>query len=588
MDINLHKIPFSRRGSYLALNLADDGSGLALRTVYNGYENAKRELIRLVPCRDGKPIPFRLEMEPWGIRVEAEAGCGSSTMVLKGKGGLSLSGSGMEWSLEYLGAGLEGGYAKPLPMSLPSEAWRIIDQVSQSFLDLYPKSGDWTIEAPFGLGRMTSFYSQDGNIPLERHTCPYVRATIGGGMSPFRLILRIGPDEEPEPEFGETEAEISACRQEYERWCAPWLARLPAVHPHRNGAALALYVLWSSIVEPMGLLKRPAVLMSKNWMNNVWSWDHCFNALALASLEPALAADQLLLPFDHQSESGMLPDYVNNRTTLRTFTKPPVHGWCLRRLREKGVRFEEAELRRLYGKLVRWTDWWFAARDRDGDGICQYDHGFECGWDNSSAFDRGIPIESPDLTAYLLLQIDVLADLSLELGLPEETAGWRSRYDGLLEKFLAYFWVDGAFVTRHDGEAVPPGSLLNYMPAVLGEKLPESVFRSLTSALAEEGRYEAPSGFATEALNSPAYRPGASYWRGPVWAPVMYLLADGLRRGGAQELADRAAGRFLAAVAESGGMYENYDPVTGRGYDDPAYTWTAGVFLLLLEESLGV
>ena len=27
----------------------------------------------------------------------------------------------------------------------------------------------------------------------------------------------------------------------------------------------------------------PAVLMSKHWMDKVWSWDHCFNALALAA-----------------------------------------------------------------------------------------------------------------------------------------------------------------------------------------------------------------------------------------------------------------------------------------------------------------
>ena len=56
-------------------------------------------------------------------------------------------------------------------------------------------------------------------------------------------------------------------------------ARTPA-------AELAAYVLWSTTVDPGGLLRRLTVLMSKHWMDKVWSWDHCFNALALAASEP--------------------------------------------------------------------------------------------------------------------------------------------------------------------------------------------------------------------------------------------------------------------------------------------------------------
>ena len=48
-------------------------------------------------------------------------------------------------------------------------------------------------------------------------------------------------------------------------------------------AELAAYVLWSATVRPAGFLTDPAVLMSKHWMDKVWSWDHCFNALALAA-----------------------------------------------------------------------------------------------------------------------------------------------------------------------------------------------------------------------------------------------------------------------------------------------------------------
>ena len=82
-----------------------------------------------------------------------------------------------------------------------------------------------------------------------------------------------------------------------------------------------------------GFLTRPGVLMSKHWMDKVWSWDHCFNALALAPGAPELAWDQFSLLFDHQDDSGVLPDSVTHSEVLYNFVKPPIHGWALGQLR---------------------------------------------------------------------------------------------------------------------------------------------------------------------------------------------------------------------------------------------------------------
>ena len=103
----------------------------------------------------------------------------------------------------------------------------------------------------------------------------------------------------------------------------------------RRPPPLAAYVLWSAAVSPAGFLSRPAVLMSKHWMDKVWSWDHCLNALALAEGVPELAWHQYRLPFDHQDPAGALPDSVAHSEVLYNFVKPPIHGWALRRLRER-------------------------------------------------------------------------------------------------------------------------------------------------------------------------------------------------------------------------------------------------------------
>lgn len=112
-----------------------------------------------------------------------------------------------------------------------------------------------------------------------------------------------------------------------------------AVAPWRSeatpAAELAAYVVWSAAVAAKGLVTRPGVLMSKHWMDKVWSWDHCFNALALAPGAPELAWDQFHLPFDHQDESGALPDSVTHSEVLHNFVKPPIHGWAFGHLRRR-------------------------------------------------------------------------------------------------------------------------------------------------------------------------------------------------------------------------------------------------------------
>lgn len=140
-----------------------------------------------------------------------------------------------------------------------------------------------------------------------------------------------------------------------------------AVAPWRSSATpaaeLAAYVVWSATVRPAGLVTRPAVLMSKHWMDKVWSWDHCFNSLALAPGCPELAWDQFALPFDHQDESGALPDSVTHSEVLHNFVKPPIHGWALRRLRHRLAEpLPQAELAKTYDRLERWTDFWLTAR----------------------------------------------------------------------------------------------------------------------------------------------------------------------------------------------------------------------------------
>ena len=127
-----------------------------------------------------------------------------------------------------------------------------------------------------------------------------------------------------------------------------------------EAAELAGYLMWSCTVEAEGRLNRPGILMSKNWMTHVWSWDHCFNALALAPGLTNLALDQLLAPFDHQDASGALPDSITHSEVLRNYVKPPIHGWALRRFIKATLLLSGAAILLIgLGKKLGWIelDW---------------------------------------------------------------------------------------------------------------------------------------------------------------------------------------------------------------------------------------
>jgi hypothetical protein len=358
-----------------------------------------------------------------------------------------------------------------------------------------------------------------------------------------------------------------------------------SVAPWRSSATpaaeLAAYVVWSATVRPAGLVTRPAVLMSKHWMDKVWSWDHCFNALALAPGCPELARDQYHLPFDHQDETGALPDSVTHSEVLYNFVKPPIHGWAFSHLRRRlGTPLDQAELTETYHRLQRWTDFWLTARRAPGADLPHYQHGNDSGWDNATTFDPERQVVTADLAVFLILQLHELADLATDLNRPDEADRWTRAAEATQTAMLDQLWTDGRFVVQgvDTGNTWHSSSLLDLMPIVLGEHLPDDVSGVLAARIEP---HLTPHGLATELPTSPHYL-SDGYWRGPIWAPATVLIEDGLRRAGHHRLADEISARFRT-LCETHGFAENFDALTGTGLRDRAYTWTASSYLLLAE-----
>ena len=143
-----------------------------------------------------------------------------------------------------------------------------------------------------------------------------------GGEEGFLLVLREVETEwdglQKVYDFAESQRRMDNSLLSFERQ----MPTCPAVYDET--VKKAAYLLWASIVHHEGFLQREAMLMSKNWMKNVWSWDHCFNAIALSYGAPALAWDQFMLLFDCQDATGLLPDSINeDRKSTRLNSSHP-------------------------------------------------------------------------------------------------------------------------------------------------------------------------------------------------------------------------------------------------------------------------
>jgi len=351
---------------------------------------------------------------------------------------------------------------------------------------------------------------------------------------------------------------------------------------------LAAYITWANFVKPEDVLTRYAMYMSKNWMTNIWSWDNCFSAIYLSKFKPHLALDQFMLFADLQHETGMYPDFANNKYVSYSCTKPPIHGWCYQYLikNNKAYFMDAKHLEAAYSTLTRMTEFWLKYR-MSTYGLPFYVHGNDSGWDNSTLFNEGIPVITPDLSAYLINQIDFLSEIAFSLGHTEESESWKEISNKLLDRLLEFLWRENhfsAFLLSEDRYIQHHNSLQLYLPIIISNRLPKEVSSKLIADLKNSHKFLTPYGLATESMNSQFYKKNG-YWRGPIWAPIMLILIDSLKNMGEENFAYMLASRFCKAV-KIGKMAENFDPMTGEGLVDPAFAWTSSVFMTLANEYL--
>jgi Mannosylglycerate hydrolase MGH1-like glycoside hydrolase domain len=198
-----------------------------------------------------------------------------------------------------------------------------------------------------------------------------------------------------------------AIEREARRW-HEWFAAVPPVAPEfEQQYYFAWWVMRAGLISPRYYITREAMMPSKMYYVGVWQWDAYFHALAYRYIDMRLAHDQLRIQLDHQTPDGMIPDAIHDEGIVTHLsvpveadvTKPPLIAWTAWKLHEYQPDLEF--LREIYEPMVRNNRWWFEKNDADQNGLCEYQHPFSSGLDDSPLWDDGMPVESPDLNTYL-------------------------------------------------------------------------------------------------------------------------------------------------------------------------------------------
>lgn len=377
---------------------------------------------------------------------------------------------------------------------------------------------------------------------------------------------------------------------------------------YRRLAVKCLLTLVCNWKAPWGALQDDGVIPSYNihYFNGFWAWDSWKHVAALAPVIPELAEDQLRAMLSAQDSTGMIADCVFPDRAEDNWrdTKPPLAAWAVYAL------FEETDdygiLEEFYPILKRYHRWWYKYRDHDGDGLCEYGSTdgtliaarWESGMDNAARFDGTVMVrsgpaawsmnqESVDLNSYLYAEKGFLAEIAQALGHEDEAADYESEaraLEALIRKTMfddetGYFYD----IDLDSGEFIRVPGPEGWIPLWAGAASAEQA-RRVTFVMSDSLHFATYIPFPTLSRSHDEFSLG--YWRGPVWLDQAYFAVRGLERYGydreASVFIEQLLGRPEGLMDSGGPIYENYDPLTGKGLNVRHFSWSAAHLLMLL------
>lgn len=410
----------------------------------------------------------------------------------------------------------------------------------------------------------------------------------------------------------------------------------PSLYPHQWNWDSAFIAIGKSHYETSGAESEIESLFSAQWGNGMLP-QIVFNPDTLGRYFPE--------PDFWQAERS--PNYPADKLTSG-ITMPPIHAVAVEKiyLNASNRRRVLPFLERIYPKLLALHEYLYRERDPEMTGLVYIRHPWESGIDNSPAWDpplRSMDISRDSLPPYQRKDLEhvstamrpddddydryiflvglfrrlmydesairkecpflildplfnsilcransCLARLAETLGEPSnQIRQWaENTTEAIRERlwcpdhrmFYPYDLVSGQLIHAETSSGFMPlyaGAATNEQAGILYERLNSVSF----CALHQGNCYTTPN-YDTQKKDFQR----SNYWRGPVWININWMLADGLARYGFTLKADSLR-RDLLQLPIRFGFYEYFDSFSGKGYGSQDFSWTAALFIDLVEEN---
>ena len=356
----------------------------------------------------------------------------------------------------------------------------------------------------------------------------------------------------------------------------------------------------------------------------VFGWDSFFNALALATVSGRPAWDVLLAGIESRYPNGNVPNWRSRRGGTPDRSQPPVGSFAALKLH---LACPDAEaLAAAWPGLREWSDWWVADKGgrprREGltpglfawgsdaalvpsrERVPKWEAGasghqlaaWESGQDDLPLWDdvewdprrEVLAMSAVDLCSYRALDLECLGRIARILGDPSAADRLEAERGRLIETMNRVLWSEsaGLYLDELPGGRSPRVAASNFLPLIAGVPSVRRA-RRMVSVLRDPARFWGEWVLPTISRDDPAFD-DQQYWRGSIWPPMNYLVLQGLRRYGFDELAGQLAWKgalmFLADQRRTGFCRENFDARSGRGRGHRFQSWGPLFALGAIEE----
>ena len=430
-----------------------------------------------------------------------------------------------------------------------------------------------------------------------------------------------------------------------DRWIddarADWDRRRPSSSGAGEGLVEAVTdnLMWTVLLQPeTGRLYAPA---GRRWIFpkpgdgaregapapddwTVFGWDSFFNALALATASGRLAWDALLAGLESRYPNGNVPNWRSRLGGTPDRSQPPVGSFAALKLHLTCPDVDA--LAAAWPGLRAWSDWWVADKRgrprREGlspgllawgsdaalvpgrEELPEWEVGanghqraaWESGQDDLPLWEEAewdprrevLAMSAVDLCSYRALDLECLSRIARILGDPAAARRLEAERRRLVAAMNRVLWSEaaGLYLDELPAGRSPRVAASNFLPLIAGVPSARRA-RRMVGVLRDPARFWGEWVLPTISRDDPAFD-DQQYWRGSIWPPMNYLVLQGLRRYGFDELASELAWKgalmFLADRRRTGFCRENFDARSGRGRGHRFQSWGPLFALGAIEE----